>query len=165
VIDNRPMSTTATSLYESDFYGWIQHQAAMLRARNLTGLDVDNLLEEMETMGRSEKRSLKSSLSVLLMHLLKWEHQPNYRDRSWQLTIQEQRIQVRRIIKDSPSLKYRMEEIIEDAWEEARVKAEKETRIDQNTFPDICPWSLEQMLDDAFWPGALAENGHAALKA
>jgi len=165
VIDNRHMNTAATTLYESDFYGWIQHQADTLRARNLAGLDLDNLLEEIEGMARSEKRSLKSSLSVLLMHLLKWEHQPNYRGRSWQLTIQEQRIQARRIMKDSPSLKHRIDEIIEDAWEEARVKAEKETRIDQNTFPAICPWSFEQMLDDAFWPGALAGNGHPASKA
>jgi len=151
-------ATTASALYESDFYGWTQRQADAIRSGRLVELDLGNLLEEIETMGRSERRSLESSLSVLLMHLLKWSYQPDYRSRSWTLTIQEQRIQARRIVKSSSSLKHRMEETIAGAWEEARVKAEKETGINQATFPGACPWSWEHVIDDAFWPDVMRVN-------
>jgi len=140
------------SLYDLDFYGWTQKQADLIRAGKISGLDLGNILEEIETMGRSEKRSLKNRLAVLLMHLLKWQYQPSFQGKSWALTIQEQRIQVRDIIQDSPSLKSVLAQTIENAWEEAKIKAERETGIDQKIFPVQCPWSFAQMLDDAFWP-------------
>jgi len=140
------------SLYDLDFYGWTQKQADLIRAGKISGLDLDNILEEIETMGRSEKRSLKNRLAVLLMHLLKWQYQPSFQGKSWALTIQEQRIQVRDIIQDSPSLKSVLAQTIESAWGEAKIKAERETGIDQKIFPVQCPWSFAQMLDDAFWP-------------
>jgi len=148
------MNTSSTTLYEIDFYCWTSDQAQLLRSGQFSQLDIDNLVEEIETMGRSERRSLESRLAVLLMHLLKWQYQLDYRCRSWMLTIQEQRIGVRRIIRDSLSLKYILAQTIDSAWEEARVKAEKETRIHQSTFPTHCLWSFEQMLDDRFWPEA-----------
>jgi len=146
------MTTSTVTRYETDFCGWIDDQAQLLRSGKFAQLDIDNLVEEIETMGRSEKRSLESHLAVLLMHLLKWQYQPDYRSRSWMLTIQEQRIQVRNIIRDSPSLKHTLSQHIDRAWEQARVKAEKETHIHQSTFPGHCRWSFEQMIDDAFWP-------------
>jgi len=100
------MTTSTATRYETDFCGWIDDQAQLLRSGKFAQLDIDNLVEEIETMGRSEKRSLESHLAVLLMHLLKWQYQPDYRSRSWMLTIQEQRIQVRNIIRDSRSLKH-----------------------------------------------------------
>jgi len=144
--------STAAALYETDFYDWIQNQARTLRARKLSELDVDNLIEEIESMGRSERRSLKSSLSILLMHLIKWKHQPDYRGRSWEANIQEQRIQVRDILKDSPSLKYGITDTVHDAWEAAKVKAQKETGIDQTTFPEACPWPFDTFMNNEFWP-------------
>jgi len=142
------------SLYDADFYGWTQTQADLIRSGNIAGLDLDNILEEIETMGRSEKRGLKNRLAVLLTHLLKWQYQPGFQGKSWKLTIQEQRIQVRDIIQDSPSLRSGVAQTMASAWEQARIKAERETGISQAMFPQHCPWSFEQALNDAFWPDA-----------
>jgi len=146
------MTHSTATRYESDFCGWIDDQAQLLRSGKFTQLDIDNLVEEIEAMGRSEKRSLESHLAVLLMHLLKWQYQPDYRGRSWMLTIQEQRIQVRNLVRDSPSLKHTLAQHINRAWEQARIKAERETKIHQSLFPPQCIWAFEQILDDAFWP-------------
>ena len=80
--------------YEIDFYAWTQKQAELLRNKNIDSLDWENIAEEIESMGRSEKRQLKNRLKVLIMHLLKWQFQPNLRSRSWELTIKEQRLQL-----------------------------------------------------------------------
>jgi len=143
---------TATTLYDTDFYGWIQNQAEILRARKFSKLDIDNLLEEIETMGRSEKRSLTSALTVLLMHLLKWQYQPLLRSRSWTLSIKNQRREVLKIVKDSPSLKAFLATAIESAWEDALSDAETETGIEQSRFPPQCPWSFDTFMSNDFWP-------------
>ena len=84
--------------YQADFYRWTQEQAKLLRNRQIEGIDWDNLAEEVEDMGRSEKRQLESRLEVLIMHLLKWQFQPGFRSRSWQLTVKEQRLRLDRLI-------------------------------------------------------------------
>jgi len=142
----------ATSLYESDFHAWLQHQANALRTQNVSKLDFANLIEEIETMGRSEKRSLKSRLAVLLMHLIKWQYQPHYRSRSWMLTISNQRQALRDIIDDSPSLKPLLVSSIDNAWERAKRDAELATGIESTHFPRSCPWQPEQVMNDDFWP-------------
>ena len=93
------------SLYEQDYHAWTMQQAELLRSRQLDCADLDNIAEEIESMGRSLKRELTSRLTVLLMRLLKWQHQPGFRGRSWRLTIRGQRLSLRQHLRDNPSLK------------------------------------------------------------
>ncbi len=140
--------------YHNDFYGWTQEQAAFLREGKLAELDIENLLEEVETMGRSEKRELDSRLTVLLIHLLKWQYQPIRRGRSWQLTIKGQRINFSETLEDNPSLKPQLDAILKRAYAKSIIKACQETALDEQTFPSDCPWTLSQVLDDNFYPNA-----------
>jgi len=139
--------STAASLYETDFYGWLQNQANTLRAGNFSGLDLDNLIEEIETMGRSEKRSLKSSLSLLLMHLVKWHFQPQKRSKSWIFSIREQQRMVRRVLAENPSLKHGLPDLLADAWDDALFMAENDTHTSRYDFPQRCPWTVDEALD------------------
>ena len=140
--------------YNTDFYGWTQEQAALLKAGKLAELDIDNLLEEVETMGRSEKRELDSRLTVLLVHMLKWQYQPIRRGRSWQLTIEGQRINFSETLYENPSLKPQLDTILKKAYAKSIIKASQETALDEQTFPSVCPWTLSQILDDNFYPDA-----------
>jgi len=150
-----------TSLYESDFHAWLLYQADALRAQNIAQLDFANLIEEIETMGRSEKRSLKSRLTVLLMHLIKWQCQPHYRSRSWMLTINHQRQALRDSIDDSPSLKPFLASFIDSAWERAKRDVEIETGIESIHFPPSCPWQVDQFMSDHFWPQTEQKQDHS----
>jgi hypothetical protein len=138
--------------YEKDFYGWTQEQAALLRAGRLTELDITNLIEEVETMGRSEKRALQSRLTVLLVHLLKWRYQPDRRGRSWTLTIEGQRMEFDDVLIDNPGLKPQLSNILSNAYRMAKVNASKETNLDKELFPSDCPWTLQQIIDSEFYP-------------
>ncbi len=138
--------------YEQDFYSWTQEQAALLRAGRLTDLDIENLIEEIETMGRSEKRELESRLTVLLLHLLKWKYQPERRGKSWNLTIKGQRIEYINVLTDNPGLKSQLETIFESAYKLALVKASSETGIDEDVFPSSCPWTFAEVTNPAFYP-------------
>ncbi|EBW7148991.1 DUF29 domain-containing protein [Salmonella enterica subsp. enterica] len=141
-----------TERYDTDFYGWTQEQADLIRAGRTEDLDLKNLLEEIEAMGRSERRELESRLQVLFMHLLKWQYQSERQGRSWQLTIEEQRRKALRILQENPSLKSRLTEIIKDAYGDAVIAAERETNIRRSVFPETCPWTFEQAVDASFWP-------------
>ena len=138
--------------YEQDFYGWTQEQAALLRAGRLSDLDITNLIEEIETMGRSEKRALESRLSVLLCHMLKWHYQPSRRGNSWNYTITEQRLKLKKVLSDNPGLKPELQKIITDAYEYAVLKACHETGIRFDIFPVECPWTYEQLGDKDYYP-------------
>ena len=138
--------------YNQDFYSWTQEQAALLRAGRLNDLDIENLIEEVETMGRSEKRALESRLTVLLVHLLKWKYQPDRHGRSWTLTIVGQRIKLDRVLKDNPGLKPQLSDLLTNAYRLAKVEAEKETGLNSDVFESDCPWSFEQITDDDFFP-------------
>lgn len=140
--------------YDTDFYGWTQEQAAFLKAGKLTELDIENLIEEVETMGRSEKRELNSRLTVLLIHLLKWQYQPIRRGRSWQLTIKGQRINFSETLEENPSLKPQLDTILKKAYAKSIIKASQETALDEQVFPSTCPWTYAQILDDNFYPDA-----------
>jgi len=146
--------TATTPLYEADFYGWIQTQAAMLRAKNFVALDLENLVEEIESMGKSEKRELESRLEVLLMHLLKWRYQPERRSTSWELTIEEQRRRLALHLAENPSLKSKIADVFPVAYELAVFSATKETKLHRSVFPTQCPWTFEQATDPGFWPDA-----------
>ena len=137
-----------TAHYDSDFYGWTQEPADLLRSGRLTELDTQNLLEEIEAMGRSAENELESRLQVLFMHLLKWDYQPSRRGKSWQLTIEEQRRKIDRRLSKSPSLKHKLPDIIDDAYGDAVIAAERETGLERSVFPSACPWSLEEALSN-----------------
>jgi len=145
-------ATLTAPSYASDFYGWTRQQADLIRAGELARLDLDNILEEIESMGRSEQRGLGSRLEILLSHLLKWEYQPDFRGNSWQFTIEEQRRKITRLLKKNPSLKSELAETLEEAYEDAIRLAAKETGLDRSTFPAQCPWTFAQFMDDGFWP-------------
>jgi len=146
--------STAPQLYDTDFYGWTQRQADTLRAGDLAGLDVDNLIEEIESMGRSEKRELRSRLTVLFAHLLKWQYQPQRRSASWRLTIEGQRDRIADHLDENPSLKGALPETYKKAYRYAIMSAALETGLRKSTFPAECPWTFDQVMDDDFWPQA-----------
>ena len=140
------------TLYEKDFYEWAINNAELLRKGRLSEIDVDNIAEEIESMGRSMKRALKRRLEVLLTHLLKWEFQEDFRTKSWSYTIIEQRRAIQDLLNEAPSLKPLAHEFLDTAYKRARADASEEAELKPNTFPDTCPWLLEQVLDDDFLP-------------
>ncbi|EAA7389965.1 DUF29 domain-containing protein [Salmonella enterica] len=140
------------SIYTSDYYGWTQQQAELLRAGKLGDLDVNNLLEELESMGGSERRELESRLEVLFMHLLKWTYQPNFRGKSWTLTIKEQRRKIARRLEKSPSLKRELSEMAVESYGDAILSAARETGLDEENFPPEMPWTLADALREDFMP-------------
>ncbi len=145
------MNGLSTS-YHNDFYAWLIHNASLMRQGKLAEIDFENVAEELEAMGRSEKRELVNRLAVLMMHLLKWAYQPQKRTNSWKYTIREQRKRLLQLLKDSPSLKHDLEQTMSDAYETAILKAARETRLDENHFPKECPFSLQEILSNEFYP-------------
>ena len=147
-----------STLYEQDFYSWTQEQAAALRraaaSRLNTPPDVDweHLAEEIESLSASELRELFSRYRILMLHLLKWRHQPQRRGKSWVRTISEQRDQIERLLLDSPSLAAKRLEEADRAYMKARKAAARETKLPLATFPPSCPFTLEQVEDEDFWP-------------
>ena len=140
------------SHYELDFYGWTQEQAALLKTGRLGELDVINLIEEIESMGRSERRELQSRLTILLVHLLKWKFQPARRGRSWQLSIEEQRESCLDVLEENQSLISKLQDSLNRAYAHARITASRETGIEKKDFPQHCPWTYEQMIDGNYYP-------------
>ena len=132
----------------------IEQQAKMRRAGQLSSVDTQNLTEEVEDLGRSEKRALASHMTVLLAHLLKWQHQPELRSKSWQRPIATQRKEVHYELAASPSLKplFCDPEWIDFVWSRATVLAGEETGIDIDTFPEACPWGVTDVLWDGWLP-------------
>lgn len=145
-------SPKTPSLYDADFYAWTQQQAVLLRAGRFGEADIANIVEEIETLGRSEKRELVSRLTVLLMHLLKWQFQPELRGTSWRLTIQGQRLELTDHMGDNPSLKSQLIVAIESSYRRARIEAAKETGLGLSEFPPSCPWAYDDIRNDDFWP-------------
>jgi len=141
------------TLYERDFYAWANEQAALLRAGKLSAADIEHIAEEIESMGKTEKRELVNLLTVLLMHLLKWHFQPPGRGKSWRLTIVEQRYKLADHLADNPSLTAKMSEAIANAYRLALVAAERETDLPVTAFPAVCPWNFDQIMNEDFWPG------------
>ncbi len=138
--------------YDGDFYAWTQQQAALLREGSFGELDAEHLAEEVESMGRSERRELVSRLAVLLAHLLKWQHQPSLRSTSWQLTILEQRAQVEELLEENPSFRPQFDQSVMRAYRFAQIKAARETGLAVETFSPACPYSAYEILDAAWLP-------------
>lgn len=138
--------------HDQDFYGWTKEQSQLLSAGRFSEIDVAHLVEEIENMGARERRDLKSRLTVLLQHLLKWRFQPSHRSRSWRLTIQDQRRMIPDHLRDNPSLKTSLDILLAEAYELAKGKASDETDIPESQFPAACPWWLQQVLEPGFFP-------------
>ena len=140
------------SLYERDFYLWLEQQAGLLREGRSSELDVANLLEEIESMGRKDKKAIKSNLVIVLLHLLKHELQPKRRSRSWLDSILEHRQRLRDDLAESPSLRGHLEVVYPDAYADARARAITQTGLSERAFPQTSPYTLEQALDPQFLP-------------
>jgi hypothetical protein len=142
----------SNSLYEQDFYAWANEQAALLRAGKLADADIENIAEEIESMGRSEKRELVNRLTVLLLHLLKWQFQPGLRGNSWRLSVEEQRYRLVDHLNDNPSLQAQLDKAMRDAYRLALIEAERETGLARDTFPPKCSYSFAEAMQPDFWP-------------
>ena len=138
--------------YDDDFFAWTQEQARLLRDGELADIDVENLAEEIESMGRSVRRELRNRLAVLIMHLLKWRYQPAFRSRSWSNTIIEQREQVLGLIAESPSLGSLLSGELPNIYAAAVTKASSDTGLAEASFPTVCPYTPEQILSEDFLP-------------
>jgi hypothetical protein len=145
-------------LYELDFYAWTQQQAKFLQEKKWTCLDISNLVEEIESLGRQEQQELENRLGVLLGHLLKWEFQADKRSRSWFATIREQRRRILRLLERNPSLQSYLSEALENAYQDALDLAVRETSLGYRTFPQELPYELEQVLDFSFLPGSQLDS-------
>lgn len=141
-------------LYETDFYAWTQAQVKLLKMQQWEQLDTVNLIEEIETLGRKERQELRNRLGVLLGHLLKWQFQPEQRSNSWLGTIREQRIQIKLLLEDSPSLQPYLEQVFPTAYELGLALAIRETQLGETLFPEACPYLLDQALSPEFLPDA-----------
>jgi len=150
-VQDRPDGRKNAS-YDTDFYAWCHEQARLMREGRLGELDVENVAEELESMGRSDKHQIRSRLKVLITHLLKWRYQPGRRSTSWQRTIRDQREELAYIASESPSLKGYASTILPAVYASARHAASIETGIDYSVFPDACPFSADQVADLDFLP-------------
>ncbi len=148
------------SVYDRDYYAWVQEQVKALRERRPEALDWENLREEVEDLGRHERRELRSHLKLILVHLLKWEFQSRKRSRSWRSTIVEQRRQASSLIRENSSLRRQLGELLAEAYRLATPAAAAEMGLDileweRGALPSQCPWSVEQVLDEDFLPAML----------
>jgi hypothetical protein len=148
------MNIQPNVLYDQDFNAWALDEAKKLKLRKFDVLDIDNLIEEIEDMSKREISSLESRLVVLIMHLIKWQVQTEKQCGSWRGTISSQRLKIKKLLKEMPSLKNHLSELISDAevYKDALQKASEETGIHQRLFPQELPYSQDQMLDNEFYP-------------
>jgi hypothetical protein len=137
-----------TTLYDQDFYAWTQQQVQLLRSGTFEGLDIENLVEEIESLGRQQRQELRNRLGVLLGHLLKWHYQPEARSKSWRATIREQRQQIQRHLKENPSLKPYLSEAIEIGYQSGLNLIDIETPLNSDQLPQTCPFSEAQIFDE-----------------
>lgn len=145
--------TQLQQLYDRDYYLWLEVTTKLLKSRQLEQLDLDNLIEEIETLGRSEKNRVISSLKLICQHLLKWQYQSQKRSKSWSNTIRRERNNIADLVEDIPSLKRLLEtpEALAKAYRRGR-NAIQETEIED--FPQDCPFSLEEILDHDYLPSS-----------
>jgi hypothetical protein len=138
----------SNNLYDQDYYLWIEDVLKKIQEKKWNEMDWDNLWEEIDDMGKSQKQRLTSNLRILLMHLLKWEFQPEKRTNSWKYTIIEHRRRILEQLEYSPSLKNHLNLNFEITYQKARKDASLETNLALNTFPNQYPYTVEQALDE-----------------
>jgi hypothetical protein len=142
--------TKRRARYEEDYYTWVNEQVALLRAGRFDEIDAENIAEELSDLGKDEFAKLQSCLRVLLMHMLKWDQQPEHRTRSWVFSIREQRRRHARLMKQNPGLKPRLDEARDQAYEDARDWAANETHLPVREFPKRCPYDWKDILERPF---------------
>ena len=138
------------NLYSTDFYAWTQEQANLLRQGKLDHIDVVNLIEEIESLGKQQQQEFKNRLGILIGHLLKWDYPSDSRSKGWKYSIQEQRLQILDLLEQNPSLKSYQEEAIAKAYQLGLLLIGRETSLDPRQFSNQCPYSLDRLLDPAF---------------
>jgi hypothetical protein len=138
--------------YDTDFYAWTRAQAQALRAKDWPALDPDHLAEEIDSLGIADEHAITRQLQRLLRHLLKWRYQPTHRTPSWRRSIRQARDAIADRIERSPSLRDYPARRVPLAYRRARRDAADETGLPRATFPETCPWALDQVLDEDFWP-------------
>jgi hypothetical protein len=146
------LTRQAKDQYEQDFYAWTQEQAQLLRLGKLEGLDLENLAEEIESLGKQQKQELRNRFGVLIGHLLKWQYQPSLRGKSWRITIDLQRDEILELVHENPSLKPYLEEAIAKSYKQAIALVVKETPLDKNDLPSECPYTFTQVFNQDFYP-------------
>lgn len=151
---NKVFSLSQLTPYETDYAQWCAEQGALLRAGKFEQIDRDNLAEEIESLGRSDRREIESRLKVLLVHLLKWRYQPESQGGSWRATIREQRVRIVKLIKESPSLRGHPADALSEEYSYAVPDAVEETGLPEEIFPASCPFTIEQVLDTTWLPEA-----------
>jgi hypothetical protein len=137
-------------LYETDFYAWTLKQADLLRSGKLQELDIENLVDEVESLGRQERQELRNRLGVLIGHLLKWYYQPDKRTKSWMATIIEQRDRISELLQENPSLKPYLSDAIASAFKSGLALVVTETPLGYKDLPSECPFSIGEILDPNF---------------
>ena len=143
--------------YDADFFLWTQQQAARLRQGRWSQIDAANLAEEIESMGKSDRRAIISHLAIIILHLLKWRYQPERRGTSWRLSIRNGRQEIDWIVNDSPSFRRQLSELIESVYPMARENAADETGLALDVFPEQCPFTVEQVIGDD-WPESVLDD-------
>lgn len=143
---------TQSAVYEEDFYRWAMTNARLLREGRFAEIDVSNIAEELESIGKSQKSELVNRLAILIAHLLKWHFQPERRGKSWRATIEEQRLRIAEHLAENPSLRPYLDQALEKAYRYAVLKVIKQTPFDKNDLPTGCPYSVDQIFEDQFWP-------------
>jgi hypothetical protein len=139
---------------ERDIYSWSLHQAELLRAGRLTEIDAAAIAEEIDDVGEEQYDKLESALRVLMLHLLKWDHQPEKRSRSWAASVREQRRRVVRQLRKNPGLRSRLDEALGEAYEDARDEATSETGLPLKIFPLRRPFEYSEVMERPIvWPG------------
>jgi hypothetical protein len=152
MITTSDKTTTQLTLYDRDFHQWTQVMADAIRSGDWADLDTENLAEELESLGRQQRQELRNRLGILLGHLLKWQLQPQHRSKSCRLTLREQRLQIRFLLKDNSSRKPYLAEAIEEGYALGLLLVAKETPLEIEDLPEVCPYSLEEAIDDTFFP-------------
>jgi len=138
------------SSYDFDLYQWSMDQAFLLRNRKLSEIDFENIAEEIESLGRKDKRTLRSQLERLIQHLLKEKYTPERKgnSKSWDASIRDSRKDIDMTIKDSPSLKNELKNIFEESFIYGRELAIRDTEYSEHLFPKKCPWTIEEILGE-----------------
>jgi hypothetical protein len=149
-VDLAPADEPVGAEYARDFYSWLMEQARHVREGRWNALDRENLAEEIESLGREQFNKLESALRVLMLHMLKWDFQPDRRSRSWWASINEQRLRLDNVLTDNPGLRPRIDEAVARANARARLRAVKETDLEPGSFPETCPYSWSDIVAREF---------------
>ena len=144
---DRPPSATR---YEDDLFSWVQEQVALLKSGRLDAIDACNIAEELGDVGSEQYNKLESAIAIVCQHILKWDHQPSRRSRSWQLSIRSHRARIRSVLDYNPGLKSRIGQAMTRGYRYGRDRALDETGLTDDAMPEICPFTFEDLLDREF---------------